>query len=1227
MTTMMVPDCPYLCALCGAPCNVIVTAASSQPRPKPLPSVDRHDHHHHHQQFKPHPQQLPQHPQQKQQQQKPKQQQPPRSRQQKRPCVCGGCRAMHYCCDAHRSRHAALPGGHSTEECARMAGQVLRAAELADFPFPWFRSISCVPPPPPPPPPLHSFDPPTQESQPTDPRVDRTSVVPPAPPALSSSLCSLLRSLEHRAPDAPRVAALGPSAGGVELSEMQAAAPEEWAPSRGPDAAATTVVVTPSAGAGLDNVEPGASPSPARSDGGGGSCSGLAEGRRGEGRGGTGGSCTAPGCWRRICGCSGAGGGPQGADATAFGSEDGDWGALQPPRLADVRLAQLQGGPRLKGGRTGGGAGAGAGSAVQAAWSVDPPGFGATESHTPHRVAAAARLQHTPAAIAGLEAAAAATAGGELGKDGAAAGAAAAAVPEALWDQAAWAGRVWHLPPHLAPPLRGPGGDDPGDGRALEDIIDGGGGDAGGGGGAGGDGAGEPRSGCSVLDWLSYYRWAGLPLESPAALLLHFPMTLYGALRLVDERLGGALLRRSRRPPPPAAAAATAAAAASDLGQGPPAAAADWSGPAAVEAAVRGNSPSNGHGWAALCTVLDDPRRLEPGREEGEEQGEEGGGGSSPPAAKRRRTDSSPCGFQNSAEAEEETEAAAARWRVDVLYLGPQSELDQLDTFACLLPLLPPCCTLRLHMVGPDVPDHMHGTVLVYDGGALLGGAGREPPRGAAGGGGGGGSSPEVRPADESSLAATATATAGAAPGCRLPSSGMGGEACRGGDGDGGGGAGGEGASVGGGGGVAAPGGGGDAATSGGLQLRLPPPVPPPPPPRLEVVLHSCLLHEAAEDLGLLLDEEEEDAVDLGFGFDGGVGGGGGGLGPAVSGGGAVSDAERRLDGRGSDTCGGRGGPRQGPPGRRGMEVERVAPPSGGGSLQQQQQQQQSAPLLVFAPNAGLPVYMSWLPTLELLLPQKQQRPVGHDAPHDHEEEEEQGRPFLFPNNESGRPTGRPLQQRPVGHDVVQEGPGRGRRAVVATGEAAATESAAAAAGATEAVAAGQGAAAKSPAAAVPVESTTTLATAAAAAATTTTTESASPGPAGGSEGGPWCSRDPGGGRRRLRRSPLACIFTAYNEEECVRSCQLLEQLYGVRPDVRPAVNPFRQPLWCVARVGNGLPSYSNGFIYGGMACGAGMREHEGAGGREGGREGNRKRSGTREPGPGGGREGPAQQR
>ncbi len=50
-----------------------------------------------------------------------------------------------------------------------------------------------------------------------------------------------------------------------------------------------------------------------------------------------------------------------------------------------------------------------------------------------------------------------------------------------------------------------------------------------------------------VCDWLSYYRWCGLPLESPVALVLHFPLTLWHVLCCADRRAGGRLLGESGR--------------------------------------------------------------------------------------------------------------------------------------------------------------------------------------------------------------------------------------------------------------------------------------------------------------------------------------------------------------------------------------------------------------------------------------------------------------------------------------------------------------------------------------------------------------------------------------------------------------------------------------------------------------------------------------------------------
>ena len=46
---------------------------------------------------------------------------------------------------------------------------------------------------------------------------------------------------------------------------------------------------------------------------------------------------------------------------------------------------------------------------------------------------------------------------------------------------------------------------------------------------------------------------------------------------------------------------------------------------------------------------------------------------------------------------------------VHVLYLGPQVELDMLDTFS-ELPMLLPGVRLHLHFIGPHVPPHLHGT-------------------------------------------------------------------------------------------------------------------------------------------------------------------------------------------------------------------------------------------------------------------------------------------------------------------------------------------------------------------------------------------------------------------------------------------------------------------------------------------------------------------------------------
>lgn len=49
----------------------------------------------------------------------------------------------------------------------------------------------------------------------------------------------------------------------------------------------------------------------------------------------------------------------------------------------------------------------------------------------------------------------------------------------------------------------------------------------------------EPQSSLSVVlrSWADYYSWRCLPLDSPVALLLHWPLTIYYALQLIASRL------------------------------------------------------------------------------------------------------------------------------------------------------------------------------------------------------------------------------------------------------------------------------------------------------------------------------------------------------------------------------------------------------------------------------------------------------------------------------------------------------------------------------------------------------------------------------------------------------------------------------------------------------------------------------------------------------------------
>ncbi|GIM01268.1 hypothetical protein Vretimale_6049, partial [Volvox reticuliferus] len=473
---------------------------------------------------------------------------------QKQSCVCGSCGVMYYCCEAHRRRHATLPGGHSSEECKRMAVQLRRAAELSEFPFPWFRSMNTVNHVPEqdrlqdsqdgvvtdpagrrvlhsrgsgrrPPNPSGSQSASRLTCAPaTDASLNTTLVTaapppppPPPPPLPPQSLCSLLHSLH-------RQAAAGSS--GAECSPGLPAL-EHPVPPFAHTGHCVDVPLPIIGGSGGSTLRAGGSMGietsdqphqphqPHHHDG---RNDDKCKFRSGYDKCGApdqdpddGLRCSAPGCWRRLCGCDGSRG--RGSSQGGRDGDDGDWAMLQPPLLARVRL----------------------------------PG------------------QSEPTAP-----------GGE----------------SSLWDHAKWSRRVWHLPPHLTPPLRVPlvqqGG-----GKVEAPLLQApppppidlglraaqtdprvaaprSGGSAqqraeqvqqqlhaasqsprvGAGDDDGRDGLYGP---CNIMDWSSYYRWAGLPVESPAALLLHFPLTLYGALRLVDERLRGALLCRGCRTVVPSA--------------------------------------------------------------------------------------------------------------------------------------------------------------------------------------------------------------------------------------------------------------------------------------------------------------------------------------------------------------------------------------------------------------------------------------------------------------------------------------------------------------------------------------------------------------------------------------------------------------------------------------------------------------------------------------------------
>ncbi|KXZ43102.1 hypothetical protein GPECTOR_102g55 [Gonium pectorale] len=886
---------PYACALCGARCcgpPRRVGPAAAAPSPEAAPNKRRR-----------------------------LQTAPPEH------LVCGGCGAMHYCCEAHRRWHW-RHGGHS-EECGRMAGQVERGADLAELPFPWARLICC-----------------------------------PAPPASTVAVTAAMAgAVGAGAVMAGAVTMLGGRGAGQEPGPPpaprtegsgQAGDPGAWLEGAGgaarghrPPLCALlpglgveclgAVGVGGGAGAGGGRgqdddsgaVEPELEQEPEGDGGGagrqepeahpatrprgrlptGGDCRSRSSGRSssssgGGSGGGPVGGCRAPGAWRRACSCADAGAGAEvgagagvgaEADADALGGprfcdeadEGSEWGCLQPPLLARVQLrsgAAPDVGRRPPPGSSGA---PGRPPAVAGGVVTGPPQKGDAETEEAALPGARRRADVAVAGNGNASFPDVVSGGHEaqgLGAAAAGGGGGGGGWRRLRWGHETWARRVWCLPPHLTPPLSratvapaaglaggalaAAAGAQPADGKA------------------GSGGVGLPREGpVGVHDWRSYYGWAGLPLESPAALLLHFPLTLYGVLRRVDEHYGGALLQGQRQ--------------------------------------VTGHGVSDGGGG-------------------------DGGGGD-----------------------------------------GPQAELDLLDAFACLLPLLPVGLTLRLAMVGPDVPQRLDGAVLSYDAaGELEVPAAADGGAGVGGQGGGWGSAAGRVAAEESVVPGPdiPAPEAGVTPG-----SSRGADCC---GGRGGGGA------------------------------------------RLEIRLRSCLLHEAPELLAEGAAEAAEEAGER------------------------ATEAAEEV-------------------GERATEAAKAA----GGA--------QRPPLLIFAPNAGLPAYLSWLPTLELLVA------ASHPEP------------WRLPGPSGLAGQGPGGWDRPAGHSA-------------ATGAAAA---------------------------AVSIDE----------------------------EGHGGGLGEPTGRLRGL----LACVFSGYNEEECVRSGQLLERLYGIHTDVRHDVNPFRQPLCCVERVGNDLPSYSNGFLYG----------------------------------------------
>ncbi|KAG2427000.1 hypothetical protein HXX76_012784 [Chlamydomonas incerta] len=193
-----------------------------------------------------------------------------------------------------------------------------------------------------------------------------------------------------------------------------------------------------------------------------------------------------------------------------------------------------------------------------------------------------------------------------------------------------------------------------------------------------------------MSDWRSYYQWAGLPLASPVALLLHFPLTLLRALSLADARTGGLLLGANQ-------GCSSGHSRGKELHD---------SRQPLVQ--VKGDGGLGGRSAKRPRFAAD--------------QGDEHAHGE-PQQLAEQEAHRAPAVHSGNSSLPGSCAAAAdaTRIAVDVLYLGPQAELDCLDCFAALLPLLPRACTLRVRMVGPNVPPDWHGAEVAYDSSSIHG--------------------------------------------------------------------------------------------------------------------------------------------------------------------------------------------------------------------------------------------------------------------------------------------------------------------------------------------------------------------------------------------------------------------------------------------------------------------------------------------------------------------------